>query len=75
MRMTTVVGQRGKRGMKPGADLNKYVRDHYRSFSLRYNRVKDADIIAWLLEVGDYKGYITRLIRADMGSRRRRKKK
>lgn len=60
--------------MKPGSDLNNYVREHYRSFSLRYNRNKDADIIAWLEQIGEYKEYITRLIRADMGRRRRRKK-
>lgn len=57
-----------------GEKLNNYIREHYRSFSIRYNRDKEADLVAWLESVGDYKQYITRLIRADMGRRKRRKK-
>lgn len=60
--------------MQQSEKLNKYIRDHYRSFTIRYNRTKEAELVAWLESVGDYKRYITSLIRADMGRRRRRKK-
>lgn len=57
-----------------GDKLNEYIRSHYRSFTIRYNRDKEAELVAWLESVGDYKRYITALIRADMGRRKRRKK-
>ena len=45
---------------------NTYNREHYRSFSMRYDIEKEKDIITWLKKQPSVKAYITELIVNDM---------
>ena len=45
---------------------NTYNREHYRSFSMRYDIEKEKDIILWLKKQPSVKAYITELIVNDM---------
>lgn len=45
---------------------NTYNREHYRSFSMRYDIEKEKDIITWLKKQPSVKAYITELIINDM---------
>ncbi|MBR2668807.1 MAG: hypothetical protein IKE36_03315 [Solobacterium sp.] len=45
---------------------NTYNREHYRSFSMRYDVEKEKDIITWLKKQPSVKAYITELIVNDM---------
>ena len=48
-------------------DYNKtYNREHYRSFSMRYDIEKEKNIITWLKKQPSVKAYITALILNDM---------
>ncbi len=45
---------------------NNYNREHYRSFSMRYDVEKEKNIITWLKKQPSVKAYITALILNDM---------
>lgn len=45
---------------------NNYNRENYRSFSIRYSRVNEKDMIEWLESKKSIKAYVTSLIRKDM---------
>lgn len=50
---------------------NNYNRENYRSFSIRYSRSNEKDIIDWLEGKEGVKSYITELIRKDMKKNRK----
>lgn len=45
---------------------NEYNREHYRSFSIRYDVKKEKHIVKWLEKQAHLKEYVTKLIEADM---------
>ncbi|MBR4457087.1 MAG: hypothetical protein IKS32_12855 [Solobacterium sp.] len=52
---------------------NAYNREKYRSFSIRYARENEKNIISWLENQESVKGYITGLILADMEKQKKQK--
>ena len=45
---------------------NAYNRTHYRSFSFRFNKESEAEVIEWLESKESTKQYIMQLIKEDM---------
>ena len=53
---------------------NMYNREHYRSFSIRYDIESEKQIIKWLEKQPTLKGYVTELILNDMKKSKKKKK-
>ncbi|MBP3890547.1 MAG: hypothetical protein J6D29_00030 [Solobacterium sp.] len=53
---------------------NTYNREHYRSFSIRYDIESEKQIIKWLEKQPTLKGYVTELILNDMKKAKKKKK-
>ena len=53
---------------------NMYNREHYRSFSIRYDIESEKQIIKWLEKQPSLKGYVTELILNDMKKSKKKKK-
>lgn len=51
----------------------RYTRENYRTFALRLNREKDADLIDWFESQENYADYIRELGRKDMEKKKNRK--
>lgn len=45
---------------------NDYNKEHYKSISLRLDKVKDRDVIEWLLSKDNIKQYLVELINKDI---------
>ena len=54
---------------------NAYNRENYRSFSVRYSKENEADLIQWLESQPGVKQYISELIRNDMKKKKKAEKK
>ena len=53
---------------------NMYNREHYRSFSIRYDIESEKQIVKWLEKQPSLKGYVTELILNDMKKSKKKKK-
>ncbi len=61
--------------MKKLAYNNAYNRENYRSFSIRYSKENEAELIQWLESQPGVKKYISDLILADMKKKKKAEKK